>query len=155
MLSVAHAATGAFIANYIAHAPLAIILILTSHYLEDMVHHWDAGTGLGRGLKSRGSALTHELVDLALTVLVVLTLFPLPEGVFAAPLELLKLPQVWGAFAALLPDFLEAPRNFLKWEPAWLKPVSRFHKSFHRSTPDVYAGLAPQVLLLTILFLLK
>lgn len=132
---------------------MAAVLILASHYLEDSIYHWDAGTGMGKGLKSSRTALSHELVDLLLTAAVVLTFFPLPhvENI----LEIARAPQVWGGLLALLPDLLEAPRNFLHYEPAWLKPLSRFHKSFHRSTPAILAGLAPQVLLLLLIYLLK
>lgn len=52
-----------------------------------------------------------------------------------------------GAFLALVPDFLESPRNFLRREPAWLKPINAFHGAFHHSTPNILIGLTPQILL--------
>ena len=155
MLSIAHAATGAFIAVKISNPLLAIPLILLSHYLEDAIAHWDAGTGLGKGDKSRAAAFWHEVIDLGLAALTVLFLFPLHTyNPFASP-SILITPQVWGAFVALIPDFLEAPRNFLKLEPWWLKHINKFHGLFHHSIPRVLDGLSPQILLLVILYLTR
>lgn len=144
MLSISHAVTGAFIATKLPHPALAIPLILLSHYLEDAVPHWDVGTGLTKGLKSPSLALRHELLDLALAGLLVILMFN-HHG----------LTPYWGAFIGLLPDFLEAPRNFWRYEPNWLAPLNRFHHSFHHSIPRVWDGLAPQVLLLTILWIFR
>lgn len=155
MLSVSHAATGAALALAIPSFPLALLLILCSHYLEDYIVHWDAGTGMGSGHKSALSALIHELLDLLATALVVLYLYPLPHFPPTSILEFLRQPQIWGACLALVPDLLEAPRNFLHYEPRWLQPLNRFHNAFHRSTPHVLAGLAPQVLLLIVLYILR
>ncbi len=153
MLSISHAVTGAFIATHVSNPALAIPLILLSHYLEDAVPHWDVGTGMGKGLKSPSLALRHEVVDLALAGILVLVFFPplLP----LQPLTFVTSPAIWGAFFGLLPDFLEAPRNFWKKEPAWLAPLNRFHHSFHHSIPRPLDGLAPQFILLTILWFLR
>jgi hypothetical protein len=64
--------------------------------------------------------------------------------------------HVWvGVFFSLLPDFMEAPRNFLKWEPDWLKPFNQFHHNFHHSTPNKVLGLLPQIIVIaTVAFLL-
>lgn len=144
MLSISHAATGAFIAVKIGNPYLAIPLILLSHYAEDAIPHWDAGTGLGSGKKTSRQAFIHGSIDLALAGTLVIIMFR-SHGVI----------PYWGAFLGLLPDFLEAPRNFLNWEPAFLAPLSRFHHSFHHSIPRVVDGLAPQLLLLTILWIFR
>lgn len=155
MLSISHAATGAFIAVKVGNPFLAIPLILISHYIEDAISHWDVGTGLGKGLKSPKSAFLHEIFDLTLAGILVLLLFPLPFDIRYSIFDILLYPPVWGAFIGLLPDFLEAPRNFFKYEPWWLKPINKFHGSFHHSIPRPLDGLAPQILLLVILFILK
>lgn len=144
MLSVSHALTGAFIAVKVSNPYLAIPLILLSHYLEDMVPHWDVGTGLTKGVKSPMDAFRHEIVDLALAGVLVIVMFRSHEII-----------PYWGAFLGLLPDFLKAPRNFWKWEPRWLAPLNRFHHSFHHSIPRVWDGLAPQILLLIILWIFR
>ncbi|EKD79843.1 MAG: hypothetical protein ACD_40C00283G0001 [uncultured bacterium] len=144
MLSISHAVTGAFIATKVNNPLLSIPLILLTHYLEDAVPHWDVGTGMSKGHKSPLLALRHEFFDLALAAILVILMF---SGKGITP--------YWGAFIGLLPDFLEAPRNFLHYEPFWLSPLNRFHARFHHSIPKIWAGLAPQILLLVILWFLK
>lgn len=153
MLSISHAAVGAFIAVKVGNPYLAIPLILLSHYLSDAVPHWDAGTGLSSGKKTRAQALTHGLLDLALAGILVLVFFPsaIPY-ILDSKFYILNSAPIWGGIVGLLPDFLESPRNFLGWEPAFLKPINRFHHSFHHSIPRALDGLAPQILLLALLW---
>jgi hypothetical protein len=115
MLSISHAVTGAFIAVKVSNPYLAVPLILLSHYLADAVPHWDAGTGLSSGKKTRRDAIIHGTVDLILAGIFVLLYFP--PSIPLSPVSYLLSPVVWGSFIGLLPDFLEAPRNFLKYEP--------------------------------------
>jgi hypothetical protein len=151
MLSISHAVTGAALAVSIDNPFLSVPLVLLSHYLLDAVPHWDAGTGLTKGSKTPRLAILHELPDLFLAGLLVIVLFQLGR-----PMELSvsSLAPYWGAFLGLLPDFLEAPRNFLKKEPSWLTPFNRFHHSFHHSIPRPLDGLAPQAVLLVFILLL-
>lgn len=155
MLSISHAVTGAFIATKIGNPLIAAPIIILSHYLEDAVPHWDAGTGLGSGKKSRKDALIHGVVDLVVAAILVLIYYPISFNSFSTLLGSVTDAQVWGAFLGLLPDFLEAPRNFLKYEPNWLKPLNRFHHSFHHSIPRMVDGLLPQIILLTLLWVLR
>lgn len=151
MLSIAHAATGAFIATNIQNPLISAPLILASHYALDAVYHHDAGTGLSSGIKTRRTALILGIVDLVVAGILVLVLFP--NSVNFTNIQINDWTPIWGAFVGLLPDFLEAPRNFLKYEPHWLKPLNRFHGSFHHSTPNILAGLAPQIILLTLIWM--
>lgn len=153
MLSISHAATGAVIATRVGNPLLSIPLILASHYLEDLVAHWDAGTGLGKGLKSRQAALRDGIIDLVLAGLIVLAFYP-HIGLKFWEVGFWREAPVWGACIGLLPDFLEAPRNFLKYEPWYLRAVNKFHGHFHHSIPRILDGLAPQILLLIVLWLL-
>lgn len=155
MLSISHAVTGAFIATKIGNPAIAVPIIILSHYLEDAVPHWDAGTGLGSGKKTAKVAFKHGVIDLVIAGIMVLIYFPLSSFNPSTLLTHLGDVQIWGAFLGLLPDFLEAPRNFLKYEPSWLKPINRFHHSFHHSIPRMLDGLFPQILLLIFLWFLK
>ncbi len=141
MLSLAHSATGAFIATAVPNPLISTPLILASHYLEDYILHWDVGTGLSAGTRTRSDAIKYEFIDLLITIIFVYLIFQLDSST-------LNLHAWYGAFVALVPDFLEAPRNFLGKEPAWLKPLNRFHNRFHHSTPNILLGLTPQILLL-------
>jgi hypothetical protein len=60
-----------------------------------------------------------------------------------------------GGFIALIPDFLEAPRNFLKWEPDIIKPLNNLHGYFHHSTPNMVVGLTPQIALWIAIWLMR
>lgn len=148
MLSIAHGLTGAFIATQLPHPGLFVPLTLASHYLQDWIPHWDVGTGLSTGKRKKTTAIILEIGDLAITAALIYYFWS-PAGT-----DTLALAAV-GAFVGLLPDFMEAPRNFLKWEPAFLKPINEFHNQFHHSVPNVLFGLLPQVVLVGIIFLLK
>lgn len=156
MLSISHAVTGAFIAVKVGNPYLAIPLILASHYLEDAVPHWDAGTGMSSGKKTRLQAIKHGIIDLIFAAVIVLVYYPSTLS-HLSPMtyDLTSLAPIWGAFFGLLPDFLESPRNFLKYEPWYLKPLNRFHHMFHHSIPTAIDGLAPQLLLLIILWIFR
>lgn len=147
MLSISHVATGALIATKV-HPLLAIPLIFASHYLEDWIPHWDVGTGLSSGKRKKSDAVKMELVELVISFVVIFIFWQLGSG---------TIPWLayFGGAVALIPDFLEAPRNFWKWEPAWLKPINEFHGLFHHSTPNVVIGLLPQVILLIVIFFIK
>ncbi len=149
MLSIPHALTGAFIASKIPVPLVYIPLALSFHYLQDWMPHWDVGTGLSNGTRTRKTAFILELFDLAITAGLIFWFW---NGV-------LWTPQFYhicaGAFFGLLPDFLEAPRNFFKWEPAFLKPLNAFHHNFHHSIPNMLLGLAPQVVIVLVIYLLK
>lgn len=148
MLSISHVATGAFIASKVSNPVIAIPLILASHFLEDWVPHWDVGTGLSNGSRKKHHAFVMEVAELAISFVIVYLFWQVREPVL----------QWWifaGGFIGLIPDFLEFPRNFFKWEPFFLKPLNAFHGLFHHSTPNMLIGLTPQVILLVAIFLLK
>ncbi|MDQ3008112.1 MAG: hypothetical protein M3Q81_00785 [bacterium] len=148
MLSVSHGLTGAFIATKLTHPLLFIPLILASHYLQDWIPHWDAGTGLSTGRRKKSTAILLELNDLVLMTVAVYA-FWYQDG--SSTLLLAAI----GAFIGLLPDFVEAPRNFLKWEPFFLKPFNQFHNLFHNSTRNMVLGLLPQIFVVILVYFLK
>jgi hypothetical protein len=148
MLSIPHALTGAFIASKLPHPLLYIPLAFASHYLEDWIPHWDVGTGLTKGTRKRSTAIKLEMIDLVITIAMVYFFWKdQPQAMQY---------HIWlGAFAGLLPDFLESPRNFLKWEPAFFKPLNNLHGYFHFSTPNMLVGLFPQVVVVAVIWLLR
>lgn len=150
MTSIAHGLTGAFIATQLPSPILNVPLIFASHYLEDWIPHWDVGTGLSTGRRKRSTAIILELFDLAFTFGLVYLFW----GYGQSNLNAFWL-ACFGAFVALLPDFMEAPRNFLKWEPWFLKPFNNFHHMWHHSTPNMVLGLAPQIVTIAVIYLLK
>lgn len=148
MLSISHVATGAFIASKVSNPFIAVPLILASHFLEDWIPHWDVGTGLSKGTRKKKDAIRMEIVELLIAFGIVYLFWHVGS----------ETPPWWiyvGGFVGLIPDFLEAPRNFLKYEPGWLQPLNEFHGYFHHSTPDMLIGLSTQVVVLVAIFLLK
>jgi hypothetical protein len=148
MLSISHSVTGAFIATKLPHPLLYIPLIFASHYLEDWIPHWDVGTGLSSGKRKRSTAIALELVELGIT-------FGIIYWFWQSGSNAINWNAWFGASIGLIPDFLEAPRNFLKWEPFFFKPFNEIHGKFHHSTPNMLFGLTPQVIVLATVWALK
>ncbi|NCN45180.1 MAG: hypothetical protein COU63_04005 [Candidatus Pacebacteria bacterium CG10_big_fil_rev_8_21_14_0_10_36_11] len=146
MLSLSHGLTGAFIAAQLPSPILYGPLALASHYLEDWIPHWDVGTGLSTGKRTRLAAIFMGIIDLGIAFLAIKFFWGSPA---------LANFHIWlGAFVGLLPDFLEAPKNFLHWEPKVLNPTNKFHEKFHHSIPS-FIGIVPQLILWTVIFFLK
>jgi hypothetical protein len=148
MLSIAHGPTGAFIARKIPNPFIAIPLCIAAHFIEDFTPHWDVGTGLTKKKKTKKDAFLQELLfDFPLSILIVFFFFQVGR-----PFDW----KIWaGWFAALSPDFLEFPKLFLGYDPFPLNLVNGFHKTVHRSIPNVVRGLAPQIILLVIFYFLR
>lgn len=148
MLSIAHSLTGAFIASKFPLPVVYVPLTLAAHYFQDWIPHWDCGTGLSKGKRKRSTAILLEILDLAATVGLVYWFFQAGQDTVQW--------HVWiAALVGILPDLIEAPRNFFKWEPRFLKPLNQFHGLFHHSIPNIAVGLAPQVILVTVIWFLK
>jgi len=148
MLSISHTLTGAFIASKLSHPALYIPLTLASHYFEDWIPHRDVGTGLSTGRRKRSTAILLEIGELFVS-------FALLFWFFQAGHSEIRWPIWIAAFVGLIPDFLEAPRNFLRWEPAFLKPFNDFHNQFHHSTMNNLVGLTPQIILVLAIWWLR
>jgi len=130
------------------HPVLVLPTIFVTHYLEDWIPHWDVGTGLSSGKRKRQTAIVLELGELGISTLLVYFFFQSGHEniVWSAWL---------GAFVGLIPDFLEAPRNFLHWEPKLIRPLNNLHQTFHHSTPNILIGMAPQLVLWWIIWWLR
>lgn len=148
MLSIAHGTTGAFITTKIPYPAVSIPLAIAAHFLEDYIVHWDVGQGLTKKTKSKRAAFIEELVwDLPLSILLVYIFFQHGKPFDYRP---------WlGWFLGLLPDFLEFPYLFLNWRFFPMAQLAKIHAAFHRSTPEKLRGLAPQIILILVLFLFR
>jgi hypothetical protein len=152
MLSIAHGTTGALIATKIPNPLISAPLIIAAHFLQDHIPHWDFGQGLTKKKKSKKAAFFQELlIDLPLSALLVYLWFP-TKG---SGLNSINLLAFYGWFIALLPDFLEFPHLFLKWNFWPIKQFATFHNSVHRSIPDKIKGLWPQGLNILLVYLLR
>lgn len=148
MLSISHSLTGALISVTLRQPLLFVPAIFASHYLEDWIPHWDVGTGLTNGKRKRSDAILMELAELGVTAVLLYLFFQSGRS------EINWLAWIGGG-VALIPDFIEAPRNFLKKEPWFFKPLNDLHQAFHHSTPNVLFGLVPQVILWAVIWMLR
>lgn len=147
MLSIPHTLTGAFVASQLPNPLIYVPVTIGLHYLQDWIPHWDVGTGLSNGKRKRSTAILLELVDLAISAWLVYLVF------HYAPSDTQI--HIWlGALTGILPDLIEAPRNFLKWEPFFLKPLNELHGMFHHSTPNMALGLIPQIVVVAVIWAL-
>jgi len=148
MLSIPHTLTGAFIASKLPYPIVYVPLTLGMHYLQDWIPHWDVGTGLSKGTRKKSTAIMLEFVDLAISAVMIYWFFR------SAPAD--NQLHIWlGALTGIMPDLIESPRNFLKWEPAFLKPFNEFHGKFHHSTPQMMLGLIPQIVVIIAIWFLR
>ena len=148
MLSIAHAATGAFSATKITNPAFSVPLIVVAHFVEDYILHWDVGQGLTKKIKSHKAAFFQELtIDFPASILIVFFFFQSGQPFSWLP---------WlGWFVGLLPDFLEFPYLFLGWRFFPIKQLAAIHKYFHHSTPEKIKGLIPQILLLILIYIFR
>ena len=148
MLSIAHGTTGALIAKKIPNPLISIPLIIAAHFIEDRVPHWDVGQGLGKKTKTKKDAFLQELfVDFPLSIVLVYFFFQ-----HGKPFDYVA----WmGWFVGLLPDFIEFPTLFLNIKIPGVGFVSKIHEFMHRSTPNKFWGLLPQILVILVVYLLR
>jgi hypothetical protein len=154
MLSIAHGLTGAVIVTGISNPYISLPLALISHYALDVVPHWDVGQGLSKKTKSKRLAFLQELfIDFPGSILLVFLFFPVtsPQP-FDLPFNTLAF---LGWFIALLPDFVEFPKNFLHLNPPIFKQLNYFHNLVHHSIPNTFVGLLPQTLLILYIYLIR
>ena len=148
MLSISHSLTGAFIATHVPNPLLSVPLIFAAHYLEDWIPHWDIGTGLSNGTRAKSTAMKLEVIDLIITFGLVFWFWQLGHVAINY--------YAWmGAGIGIIPDFLEAPRNFLKWEPKPIKYFNEVHGFFHHSTPSKIFGLIPQAIIVVAIYFMR
>lgn len=100
MTATAHALIGASLAIKIASPVIGIPLAIASHYLADLVPHWDAGTN------HKKKSLTRFRLEAALDVLLGFSLSYIIFGAMVDPVYLFVM-----IIAAQLPDWLEAPAS--------------------------------------------
>lgn len=139
MLDASHALIGASLARLIPDPALGLPLALLSHFLGDVVPHWDLRT---RHIKrSKLATIALSLADAGVG-------YALGIIFFAASVPLVYLLLMM--FVAQLPDWLEAPWHIFNWTfpPfSWIKKLqSRLH--FKQDLPW---GLFWQVLIAAVL----
>ncbi|MBI2327346.1 hypothetical protein HYU92_03400 [Candidatus Curtissbacteria bacterium] len=142
MTATAHALIGASLAVKITNPYLGIPLAIASHYLADLIPHWDAGTN------HRKKSLTRIKIEATLDVLLGFALVFLIFRNLADPVYLFAM-----VISAQLPDWLEAPAWIFGFKVppfSWLDTLG--HKL--QSRLQLPWGLVTQIVIVGLLLLL-
>ena len=154
MLSISHAATGAFVASKFPNPFIYVPVAVALHFLEDYVPNWDVGEGMCEGRRSRRAVILMGIADLVIAAVLVWWLWMSRYSLI--DILTFKQPMAWhivaGAIAGILPDLIDAPRNFLGIEIKLFKPMTRFHQRFHHSIPNKFWGLLPQIIIVIAIY---
>ncbi|MBM3205526.1 hypothetical protein FJZ41_01590 [Candidatus Shapirobacteria bacterium] len=146
MLATTHSLTSALIITKVSPPALALPLVLVFHYLLDLIPHWDTGSGLTKGLKTKKKAFWETLLDLF--VAGVLVFFFFQKGQVFSPL-------LWTAvILGILPDLLEFPALFFGFRPFPLNYLERFHTNLMHRRGKLPWGLINQLVLIALISLL-
>lgn len=142
MMSVAHAVTGAFIADCLPSPWLFVPLAIASHFLLDHVHHFDAGTGMRSGKRRLYLTVIIAGLDLLAAALLIALFWRQTPTHFTW--------QIWlGALCGILPDILQATELFFHKPLKILQPLYQLHAYVHRSTSQIFWGVLPQIILVS------
>jgi len=144
MIELPHAVVGAAIAAKVGNPALSLPLALASHFVLDLVPHWNPH--LNREISEHGKITTRTRTIIALDVLV-----SLGAGFFIASTALPDTARfitiAFGAFFGVLPDVAEAPFFFLKSKNKWLERLVKFQSSLQFNVPLI-PGVISQLLVL-------
>ena len=131
MLETPHALVGMVIAAAIPNPLVSLPLALLSHFVVDMLPHWNWEPD------TRPLSLLGIILDLIL--LEILTVYFVAHS--SQPLTLAT-----GSFLAILPDLLEAPHIFFGFHNKYLQKLYDFQKSIQNKA-TVVPGILTQLLL--------
>lgn len=141
MLEAPHVLLGVAIASKAVHPALAIPLSFGSHFVLDMVPHWNPHLNTEMRTYGKVTKQTKFIIyaDLALSVLITLYFASraLPNQLQAANIAL-------SATASILPDLIEAPYFFFKIKTGILESWIRFQKSI-QSDAEPIVGIITQI----------
>jgi hypothetical protein len=136
MLDASHALIGASIAKLVPHPYLGLPLALASHFLADLIPHWDLRTRKVK--RSKTKIILYSLTDASIGYFIAYLLF-------APSVSLWYLAAIM--FTAQLPDWLEAPYHVFDWRFPPFSTIKKLQSKLHRKL-DLPWGLATQILIL-------
>jgi hypothetical protein len=144
MLETPHALLGAAIAVKLGNPALSIPIAFASHFILERVPHWNphlyTETEEFGKPTSRSTAIATVDSIVALTGGSLIALSQLPN-------LYMTLTVLFTAFAAVIPDVIEAPYLFLNYKKPWLKKYILWQKSIQVDA-GLYLGLLTQFLVI-------
>lgn len=145
MTATAHAVLGTVIAAKIGNPLLAISLSFTSHFVADMIPHWDVGIGWRK--KSKERFFIESAIDLftgyLLSYILIFFLFPETNLVYA----------FFIITVAQLPDWLMVPYLYLKNKLPFFKFFYTMQHHLNHSLNSPW-GIINQIVILVALIAL-
>lgn len=141
MLEAPHVLVGIALAEKTGHPLLAIPLALGSHFVLDMLPHWNPH--LNTEMRQHGGITTRTKIIIAVDAAISLatigyfTLHALPDTTLALTIMAC-------AFASIFPDVMEAPYFFMKKKTKFLENSIKFQKAIQTDAGIVF-GLLTQV----------
>lgn len=144
MIELPHAVVGAAIATKVANPALALPLALASHFVLDLLPHWNPH--LNREMKSHG-----KITSRTTAIIIADVILSLVAGFYIASQALPDTGRfitiVAGAFMAALPDIIEGPYFFFGWKNQWIQRLIKFQSSMQFNTSFI-PGVLTQVAVL-------
>lgn len=141
MLEAPHVLVGIALAEKTGHPLLAIPLALGSHFVLDMLPHWNPHLNTEMKKDGKISTMTRRIifVDGVISVITIsfFTYRALPDSLLATTIAL-------SAFAAVFPDLIEAPYFFFKKKTSLLEKSIKFQKAIQTDAGPVF-GILTQV----------
>jgi len=143
MLDASHALVGASLAKLIPNPYFGLPISLASHFLTDLLPHWDLRTRKTKRSKPKivAYSLTDAFIGYFLGYLLFANSVPLPY--LAAMM-----------FVSQLPDWIEAPYHIFDWNFPPFSSIKQLQSRLHYKL-DLPWGLIWQVLLVLSLVILS
>ena len=137
MLETPHAALGIAIATAIPNPLISLPLAFASHFILDMVPHWNPhiNTEMKKFGKLTNSTLFIIGIDLAVAFILTCYVGKLNVNIYLA------------SFLAILPDIAEGPYFLFGWRDKHLDKILGFQKSIQVNA-NLFWGLLTQILVL-------
>jgi hypothetical protein len=152
MLEIPHTVVGAAIGLKIANPLISIPVAFASHFLLDLVPHWNPS--LYTETQKHGQPSKKSI-----RIVVIDTILSLVIGFFIASRVLPDtrhfLVIIFSCFAAVAPDVSEAPYFFMGIRPKWLEKWVEFqhhHQGRAKKIPGLLIQLIPLIIALVIIF---
>lgn len=143
MIELPHTVVGAAIAAKVGNPALALPLALASHFVLDLLPHWNPHLNqeiakYGKvTLKTRAVIFFDVLISLVAGFAIASTVLPNTQHFIII---------ILGAFMGVLPDVAEAPYFFFKSKNNLLKRLIKFQSTMQFNVPFI-PGVISQVLL--------
>lgn len=144
MIELPHAVVGAAIATKVANPALALPLALASHFVLDLLPHWNPH--LNREMKIHG-----KITSRTTAIVIADAIISLVAGSYIASMALPDITRfitiLAGSFFAVLPDVIEGPYFFFGWKNPLITWLIKFQSSMQFNTSFI-PGVLTQVAIL-------